>query len=101
MVLDRMQNRLGESTCRTGKHQDWPADSRYAAYFSDDAADDRANLIYTDTHEATPLHRQLSLSEINDVLSSAICGGVEGRSWKRLTFREVKNHHYQAICTVV
>jgi len=29
---------------------------------------------------------------INDVLSSAICGGVEGRSWKRLTFREVKNH---------
>jgi hypothetical protein len=28
---DRMVERLGESTCRTGKHQDWPAESRYAS----------------------------------------------------------------------
>jgi hypothetical protein len=28
---DRMVERLGESSCRTGRHQDWPAESRYAA----------------------------------------------------------------------
>ena len=26
----RMVDRLGESTCRSGKHQDWPARSRFA-----------------------------------------------------------------------
>ena len=32
MFSDRMTERLGESTCRTGRHQDWPAESRYAAF---------------------------------------------------------------------
>jgi len=31
MFNDRMIDRLGENTCRTGRHQDWPAASRYAA----------------------------------------------------------------------
>jgi hypothetical protein len=31
LFCDRMAQRLGESTCRTGKHQDWPAQSRYIA----------------------------------------------------------------------
>jgi hypothetical protein len=31
MFCDRMVERLGESTCRTGRHQDWPAESRYVA----------------------------------------------------------------------
>jgi hypothetical protein len=33
LFLDRMAGRLGESTCRTaGKHQDWPAAGRVAAF---------------------------------------------------------------------
>ncbi|WP_235564966.1 hypothetical protein [Modestobacter sp. Leaf380] len=32
---DRMADRLGESTCRTGRHQDWPAQSRYASFVED------------------------------------------------------------------
>ena len=32
MFYDRMAQRLGESTCRTGRHQDWPAESRYTAF---------------------------------------------------------------------
>ena len=28
---DRMVERLGETTCRTGRHQDWPARSRFAS----------------------------------------------------------------------
>lgn len=32
MFCDRMVERLGESTCRTGRHQGWPAESRYAAF---------------------------------------------------------------------
>jgi hypothetical protein len=31
MFCDRMAQRLGESTCRTGRHQDWPAEGRYTA----------------------------------------------------------------------
>lgn len=27
----RMMDRLGDGTCRNGKHQDWPAESRYTA----------------------------------------------------------------------
>lgn len=53
--LDRMQNRLGESTCRSGKHQDWPAESRHAAYLSAELADDRADVIFGDTHAAIDL----------------------------------------------
>lgn len=33
--LDRMVDRLGESTCRTGRHQVWPAQSRYASFVAD------------------------------------------------------------------
>jgi hypothetical protein len=32
MFCDRMVGRLGESTCRTGRHQPWPAESRYVAF---------------------------------------------------------------------
>ena len=51
-----MTNRMGESTCRTGKHQDWPAESRYTAFFSDELASDRADVIHIDSHPAIPLH---------------------------------------------
>jgi len=56
MFLDRMTSRMGESSCRTGKHQDWPAESRYTAFFSDELANDRADLIHIDSHPAIPLH---------------------------------------------
>ena len=32
MFCERMAQRLGESTCRVGRHQDWPAESRYTAF---------------------------------------------------------------------
>jgi hypothetical protein len=56
MFLDRMTSRIGESSCRTGKHQDWPAESRYTAFFSDELANDRADVIHIDSHPAIPLH---------------------------------------------
>lgn len=50
--FERLAVRLGESTCRTGQHQDWPAASRYAAYNSDEARTDRSELFHLDTHPA-------------------------------------------------
>jgi len=35
--LDRAGGRLGESSCRDGRHIDWPAASRYAAHTSPEA----------------------------------------------------------------
>jgi hypothetical protein len=32
LFSDRMAQRLGKSNCRTGKHQGWPAESRYIAF---------------------------------------------------------------------
>jgi hypothetical protein len=48
--FERLAVRLGESSCGTGRHQDWPAASRYAAYTSDEAAADRRELFHLDTH---------------------------------------------------
>jgi len=55
MFCDRMTNRLGESACRTAKHIDWPAESRYASYTGEQATGERQRLIYIDTHPPTPL----------------------------------------------
>jgi hypothetical protein len=55
LFLDRMTSRLGESSCRTGRHQDWPAESRHAAHDATDAGDDRAEMIYRDTHPPTSI----------------------------------------------
>lgn len=55
MFGDRLTSRLGESGCRTGKHMDWPAEGRYAAFVGD-AADERAQVIYADTRPVTELH---------------------------------------------
>ncbi|MHA3700730.1 hypothetical protein ACXR2U_00980 [Jatrophihabitans sp. YIM 134969] len=32
MFCDRMSGRLGESTCRTGEHAEWPAEARHHSY---------------------------------------------------------------------
>jgi hypothetical protein len=53
--LDRMLTRLGESTCRTGKHIDWPAEPRHAAYTSADAVEVRQSAFYLDTNPGAPL----------------------------------------------
>lgn len=53
LFLDRMFSRLGESTCRTGKHQDWPADSRHALYSSQAEIDGRLAVFRADTHAAS------------------------------------------------
>ena len=47
--FERLAVRLGESSCRTGQHQDWPAASRYAAYTSKQAAADRGERFDRDT----------------------------------------------------
>lgn len=54
MFNDRLSSRLGESACRTGKHTDWPAASRYAAFI--DTAADRHHAIYGDSRPVTQLH---------------------------------------------
>ena len=57
MFLERMQGRLGESACRTGKHVDWPAEGRVVAYNAADAVEDRQTVIHHDTHPVvTELH---------------------------------------------
>lgn len=55
MFCDRMTSRLGESTCRTGTHIDWPAAGRHATFTGPPATEDRQTVIYTDTHPPTPL----------------------------------------------
>lgn len=55
MFCERLFARLGESPCRTGKHIDWPAESRYASYTGEQATGERQRLIYIDTHPPTPL----------------------------------------------
>ncbi len=50
LFLDRLAVRLGESTCRTGKHQDWPAGSRYDAFMDLTAVTGRQDLFHADTH---------------------------------------------------
>jgi hypothetical protein len=55
MFGDRMATRLGESTCHTtGKHQDWPAAGRAAAYHDPGAIADRWSVLHTDTPRANP-----------------------------------------------
>ena len=56
MFLDRLATRLGESTCRTGRHQDWPAASRHDSYAGPAAARERDDLFHADTHPPTILH---------------------------------------------
>ena len=52
-----MQGRLGESTCRTGKHVDWPAEGRDVAYNAAEAVEDRQSVIHRDSHPVvTELH---------------------------------------------
>jgi hypothetical protein len=48
--LERLAVRLGESSCRTGQHQQWPAASRYAAYVCDEARAERGALFRRDSH---------------------------------------------------
>lgn len=55
MFCERMFTRLGESACRTGKHAEWPAESRYATYTGIEATDDRQTVIYADTAPPRPL----------------------------------------------
>ena len=47
--LDRLLDRLGDGGCRTGKHADWPAESRYLTYTSPNAVADRKKLFFADT----------------------------------------------------
>lgn len=37
MFCDRMADRLGEGSCRTGRHQHWPAEPRHTAYLENAA----------------------------------------------------------------
>jgi len=53
---ERMFTRLGESTCRTGKHIAWPAQGRDAAYTEAATTENRQAVIYADTHPPIPLH---------------------------------------------
>jgi hypothetical protein len=53
MFCDRMANRLGESTCRTGTHQNWPAESRVTTYTQPAATTDRQALLAADSDLST------------------------------------------------
>ena len=55
LFTDRLTARLGESTCRVGKHQDWPAAARYHAANDPQAVTERQNLFHTDTHPPVQL----------------------------------------------
>lgn len=53
MFLDRMTARLGESGCRTGKHIDWPAAARHAAFV--ESSGERRQAIVADTRTVVNL----------------------------------------------
>lgn len=55
MFYERMHDRLGESTCRAGKHTDWPAEGRIVAYRSPAAAGNRKAVIHLDSHPVSEL----------------------------------------------
>jgi hypothetical protein len=46
-----MIDRLGESTCSTGTHANWPARARYAKDVAPDIARERADLIHAEVTE--------------------------------------------------
>ncbi len=48
LFLDRLGIRLGESTCRTGRHQDWPSASRYDVMTSVSSTGERCDFTYLD-----------------------------------------------------
>ena len=50
MFLDRLATRLGESTCRTGTHQDWPAAARHDKFSGDQDTRTRDDLFHADAH---------------------------------------------------
>jgi hypothetical protein len=55
MFCDRMAGRLGDSTCRVGKHQDWPAESRVTAYIQPAASAERRAVLTADSDSSTNL----------------------------------------------
>ncbi|MGH3266753.1 MAG: hypothetical protein ACRDNS_32770 [Trebonia sp.] len=55
LFFERMHTRLGESKCRTGTHQDWPAEPRQAAYTTPDAVQVRRAAFFQDTNPGAPL----------------------------------------------
>jgi hypothetical protein len=60
MFCDRMGNRLGESSCRTAKHIDWPAEGRYTVFVDDnEASAQRQRVVYDDTRPVAQLHQAL------------------------------------------
>jgi hypothetical protein len=56
-----MHTRLGESSCRTGKHVDWPARSRHLSYHAEDAVDDRQTLFCAGTARPAPVDPVVSV----------------------------------------
>jgi len=52
--LDRALSRLGESSCRTGKHTLWPAAARFDADISDQARRQRLTAFAVDTNRPPP-----------------------------------------------
>lgn len=55
--LERMAARLGESTCRAGKHQGWPAASRQVLHDSEEARHERADVIFADSQHVISPHK--------------------------------------------
>jgi hypothetical protein len=54
MFCERMASRLGDSGCRTGTHQNWPAESRARAFAAPAATAERHAALRADTQPATP-----------------------------------------------
>jgi hypothetical protein len=52
--LDRMRDRLGDSTCRDGRHLDWPARSRQATFLARDITYQRGERFAADTGTPNP-----------------------------------------------
>ncbi len=50
LFVERFTARLGESSCRTGNHVDWPAASRYEAAQGHDAVATRQELFHLDAN---------------------------------------------------
>jgi hypothetical protein len=72
LFFDRLADRVGDATCRTGTHTAWPAAARDATYHSEVLTADRAARLAADTNPdaadprtapITPLWQRLNLGD--------------------------------------
>ncbi|MCE0536108.1 hypothetical protein LWF15_11360 [Kineosporia rhizophila] len=82
--LDRLRDRLGDSSCRDGKHMDWPGRARQQSFQSPAAMFQRGEHFAADTDTPNPYQNlsptKATDSEQHSSLSDVLNGSGRGRT---------------------